>query len=186
VSLSSLVEQYGYAAVFVGALAEGESVLLVAGFAAHRGLLHWPVLVATAFVAATLGDQLWFHLGRRHGPWLLTRFPSMEPRARRLRPLLERHPGLAVVGMRFMYGLRTAGPAAIGMLGMPRLTFVLFNALGAALWALVVCGIGWQFGNAMQWLLDDLRQAEETLLVGLLVAGVGFTAWRRYRARRLQ
>jgi membrane protein DedA with SNARE-associated domain len=58
VNLPGLVEQYGYAAVFVGALAEGESVLLAAGFAAHRGLLHLPTVVATAAVAATIGDQV--------------------------------------------------------------------------------------------------------------------------------
>lgn len=183
-NLSALVEHYGYAAVFVGALAEGESVLLAAGFAAHRGLLNLPVVVATAFIAATVGDQLWFHLGRTRGPWLLERFPSIESRARRLKPLLDRHPGLAVVALRFMYGLRTAGPAALGMLGVPSRTFTLFNALGAALWAVIVSGVGWQFGNAVQWLFDDLRSAEEVLLVGLFVAGIGFTAWRRCRARR--
>jgi len=57
-SISSLIEHYGYAAVFAGSFAEGESVLLAAGFAAHRGLLELPLVMLAAFVAGTLGDQL--------------------------------------------------------------------------------------------------------------------------------
>lgn len=184
VNLSALVEQYGYALVFVGALAEGESVLLAAGFAAHRGLLQMPLLLAVAALGATLGDQVAYFVGRRHGPRLIARFPSVARHAQHLEPLVARHPALAVISMRFTYGLRTAGAAAIGALGIPRATFALFNAVGALLWAGIFCGIGWQFGNAMQWALGDLRAIEEALLVGVLVAGLGYTGWRWWHVRR--
>jgi membrane protein DedA with SNARE-associated domain len=44
--------------VFLGTLLEAETILLSAGFAANRGLLQWPLVVAVAFVGATLGDQI--------------------------------------------------------------------------------------------------------------------------------
>jgi membrane protein DedA with SNARE-associated domain len=181
--ISALLAQYGYAFVFVGALAEGESVLLVAGFAAHRGLLKLPDVMVVACVAATLGDQLCFYLGRRHGPALRTRFPSLSARIERMQPMLLRHPNAAVLSVRFLYGLRTAGPIALGMLGVSRLRFALLNLLSAAVWSAVFCLLGYQFGNALHWLLDDLRSAEEAVFAALLTAAVAWAVWRRLRRR---
>ena len=182
-SVSALVAQYGYWMVFFGALAEGESVLLTAGFAAHRGLLQLPQVIALAFAAGTLGDQLAFHLGRRFGPRLLASRPSLARQAERLQPLLQRHPRATILSLRFTYGLRIAGPVALGALGVPRWTFVWLNMLGAALWATGFCLLGWQFGNAMQWLLQDLHAVQDAVMVGLLAGGLvlGLLWWRRRR-----
>ena len=180
-SVSALVAQYGYAFVFAGALAEGESVLLAAGFAAHRGMLELDRVIAVAFVAGTLGDQLGFYLGRRHGRRLLARWPSLQAKLQRLEPMLARHPNAAIVSVRFLYGLRTAGPIALGALGVSRGRFALLNLLSAALWALAFSLLGWQFGNALQWLLPDLHAVEEAVLGALLLAALAWALWRRRR-----
>lgn len=182
-SVSALVAQYGYWMVFFGALAEGESVLLTAGFAAHRGLLQLPQVIALAFAAGTLGDQLAFHLGRRFGPRLLASRPSLARQAQRLQPLLLRHPRATILSLRFAYGLRIAGPIALGALGVPRWTFVWLNMLGAALWATGFSLLGWQFGSAMQWLLRDLHALEDAIIVALLVGGLVLALWWRLHRR---
>jgi membrane protein DedA with SNARE-associated domain len=179
--IGALLAQYGYAFVFVGALAEGESVLLVAGFAAHRGLLKLPEVMAIAFVASTLGDQFCFYLGRRHGQALLGRYPSLAAHVGRIRPMLQRHPNATVLSVRFLYGLRTAGPIALGMLGVSRWRFVWLNMISAALWAVAFCLLGYQFGNALQWLLVDLRSGEEGVFGAALLAAVAWAVWRRRR-----
>ena len=183
-SVSALVAQYGYAFVFVGALAEGESVLLAAGFAAHRGMLKLPEVMLVAFVASTFGDQLCFHLGRRHGARLLARFPSLQAPLQRVQPMLARHPNAAILSLRFLYGLRTAGPIVVGALGVSRWRFAALNLASAALWSLAFCLLGYQFGQAMQWLLKDLRAVEEAVLVAMLCAALAWTLWRHWRARR--
>jgi membrane protein DedA with SNARE-associated domain len=186
-SVSALVAQYGYLMLFAGALAEGESVLIAAGFAAHRGLLQLPWVIVLAAAAGMLGDQLFFFLGRRHGPQLLARWPRLGQRVQRLQPLLQRHPNMAILGVRFLYGLRTAGPLALGALGVPRWKFALLNLAGALLWAMCFSLLGWHFGQAMQWLLDDLRAAEEGLLIALFVAALTASlCWRLWRRRREQ
>ena len=177
-NLSSLVEQYGYAAVFVGALVEGETLLLVGGYAAHRGLLELPEVMLAAFAAGALGDQLLFWLGRRHGARLFARFPALARRTQRVQDLLTRHPNAAIVSVRFLYGLRAAGPAVLGALGVSPRKFVLLNLLGAGLWAAVFGAIGYQFGYAMQWLLADLRLIEEGVLLAVLLAGLVWAVWR--------
>jgi membrane protein DedA with SNARE-associated domain len=181
--LGALLAQYGYGFVFLGALAEGESVLLLAGYAAHRGLMKLPDVMVVACVAAALGDQLCFYLGRRHGQALLARFPSLARHIERLRPMLLRHPNAAVLSVRFLYGLRTAGPVALGMLGVSRWRFALLNLFSAAVWSVAFSLLGYQFGNALHWLLDDLRSVEEAVLATLLLAAAVWAVARRLRAR---
>lgn len=185
-SVSELVAHYGYLMVFAGALTEGESVLIAAGFAAHRGLLHLQWVIVLAALAGALGDQLFFYLGRRHGAQVLARWPRLAQRTQRVQPLLQRHPNLAILGVRFLYGLRTAGPLALGALGVPRWKFALLNLAGALLWATLFSLLGWHFGQAMQWLLDDLRAAEEGLLVGLFVLALAVSLCWRLRRRRAE
>lgn len=56
--LADLLREYGYYAVFLGTFLEGETVLVMAGFAAHSGYLQLPWVIAVA--GGTLGDQLYF------------------------------------------------------------------------------------------------------------------------------
>lgn len=182
-NLSSWIQQYGYWVVFFGALTEGESVLLVAGFAAHRGLLQLPWVMGLAFVAGTLGDQICFHLGRRHGERLLARYPGLARQVQRVQPLLAKHPNASILSLRFLYGLRTAGPIAMGALGVSRWRFALLNMLSAAVWAVGISALGYQFGNAVEWLLDDLRVVEEGLLAAVCVAALAWALYRRLRWR---
>lgn len=59
-----LIERFGLIAVFLGCIAEGESVAVLGGFFAHQGLFTtWQVLLA-AFVGSFLGDALFFLAGK--------------------------------------------------------------------------------------------------------------------------
>ena len=114
-SLVELIQGYGYWAVAADAFLEGETMLLVAGAAASRGHLSLPAVVAVAALASLGGDQLWFYLGRRYGKRLLARYPSLVARTAHARALLDRHNLGLILSIRFLYGLRIAGPVAIGM-----------------------------------------------------------------------
>ncbi len=178
-SISLLVTRYGYAAVAVGAFLEGETVLLAAGFAAHRGLLDLRLVMLIAGLAGTLGDQLYFALGRRYGASLLRRFPRLSGQLPRVQGLLERHHTALIPAIRFMVGLRTAGPLLIGWAGVNPWRFTLLNMLGAAVWAVLVGGLGYLFGAAMERLLADIKSVEGVLLAGIVVVGLALHAGRR-------
>lgn len=183
--LGLLISRYGLWAVFFGSLLEGETVLVLAGFGAHRGYLRFPDVLAVAWLGAVLGDQFYFWLGRRHGPAVLTRWPRRAVAIRRALDLIARHPAKMIFAMRFAWGLRTALPIAIGMSGVPGLRFLALNMLSAALWAPLVAGAGWLFGEALSRHLGDLQRIEHWAIAALLtlVALVhGVQRWRR-RAR---
>lgn len=181
--ISAFVASYGYFAVFAGTLIEGETILVAAGFAAHRGLLEWPVVILVAIAGSTLGDQLAFLLGRWKGEALIERFPVLAKRKQRIHDLLERHNVIFILAVRFLYGLRIAGPVILGSSRVSLLRFAVLNVIGAALWSVLVSGAGYAFGLVISSLVSDIRRIEEVLLVVMLVIGVFFWLWRRARAR---
>jgi membrane protein DedA with SNARE-associated domain len=182
--IASFIAAYGYVALFIGTILEGETVLVAAGFAAHRGLLSWPFVVLVAMAGATLGDQSWFLVGRWKGAALIGRFPALARRKPRIDALLERYDYLFILTLRFLYGLRVAGPLVIGSTRVPIIRFAAFNMAGAAIWAAIFCAIGDVFGLVINAWLGDIKQIEEVSFVAILALGVAFALWRRYRSRR--
>ena len=173
-SLAALIARYGYVAVAVGAVLEGESVLLAAGAAAHHGLLHLPAVIAIAAVASTLGDQAWFQIGRRWGTPLLIRLPPLARRAPWFQSLLDRHHTRLILAIRFLIGLRIAGPVLMGWARIDPIRFAVLNAVAALLWAVVITSIGYGLGNAWTALSAC---PNGRWLIGAILAVLGAVLW---------
>ena len=181
-SWTSLLAQYGYAALFAGCLLEGETLLLLAGVAAHNGYLSYPMVVLVAFVGGTVGDQIGFLVGGRYGERLLRRWPRFEAPAERVRRMIDRHSALLIVSVRFLYGLRLIGPVVIGMSDVAPLRFAIFNMIGALIWAVGVAGLGYLFGHAIEWFLADLEFFEKwALLIAFAVVALALVLRRSGR-----
>ena len=76
--INGLIEQYGYAALVIGSVAEGETITLLGGVAAHQGLLKFSLVVAAVALGGMIGDQLLYLVGRRFGGRILRRFASQK------------------------------------------------------------------------------------------------------------
>jgi membrane protein DedA with SNARE-associated domain len=185
-TLQSLVENYGYLAVFVGTFLEGETILLIAGFAAFRGYLNLPLVMLIAFIGSFIGDQFYFYLGRRHGRTILARFPRFQPQAEKVHRLLERHHAPLIVALRFLYGIRVVGPMVIGMSQVPARRFLFFNMIGGLIWAPLIAGGGYLFGHALELVLQDVQRYEEVALWSLMALGAMFWLihWLRDKSKQ--
>lgn len=181
-NLGPLIETHGYWILAIGCLLEGETILILAGFAAHQGRLNPTAVVAIAAVSGFIGDQIFFWLGRRHGPAVLARWPSVAQQSERVHRLLAGRQALVIIGIRFAYGLRTAGPLLMGAMPLSAPKFVLFNAIGAVLWSSLIGGLGWLFGAAAERVMGELRHVDGLLL--LMIAGGGLLWWWLRRHRR--
>ncbi|HVO89001.1 MAG TPA: DedA family protein [Casimicrobiaceae bacterium] len=184
--------RFGYAATFAGTLLEGETFLLIAGVSAQRGYLSLPLLVAVATCGALLTDNVFFAVGRVVGPQLFDRFPRVARSTSRVQDLVTRHPRLAVMIMRFMYGTRSVGPAFIGAGPMRWIRFVLLDAIAAFAWSLSWLGAGYLLGETAQRLFADLASttpwmvlAAVAMAIALLVRHRVRSAWTSRRLRRL-
>jgi len=154
-----------------------EKTILIA---AHRGLLEWPLVVPVAIAGGTLGDQLAFLLGRWKGEALVERFPALAQRKPRIDDLLARFDVIFILTVRFLYGLRIAGPLILGSSRVPYFRFAVLNVIGATLWAMLVSGAGYAFGLAINSLIADAKRIEEIVLVVIPALGVALWLWHRF------
>lgn len=182
--LATLIAHYGLITVLVGSLLEGETVLLLAGYAAHRGYLDFAAVVGVAMLGAVIGDQTGFVLGRRQGARLIAHRPWLGDKIRRAGVLVERHPVKILLAMRFAWGLRTALPIAIGMSRISWQRFLLLNLLSALLWAPLIAGTGYYFGALLARHVNGLHRVEHwgMLAILILALSVHFVARRRNKA----
>ena len=182
-TLESFLETYGYAAVLVGTFLEGETILVLGGFAAHLGYLKMPWVLAAAFAGTLSGDQLFFYLGRKHRGKIIRLFPSWTTRIKRAQAILERYGNTLMLTFRFLYGLRTITPFAIGMTGISAIRFFIFNVLSAFIWTITIGSGGYLFGRTLELFLIDVRHYEIEIMAIMLLAGL--LVWAAYLYRRL-
>lgn len=184
--IPALIQQHGLAAVFVGAFLEGETVLLFAGASAHLELLDLRAVIATAAAGAFLGDNLFFLIGRHFGPRVADRLPWVATAVPRMDRLIARWRWIAVVALRFMYGMRMAGPVVIGAGKMPMWEFMAANALGAVLWSALIAVLGYAAGQAVMRMLGGVVGIEKALLALAVVAIIVAVVVRAVVRRRAQ
>ena len=165
------LENYGYAAVFLGGLLEGETLLVLGGLAAHQGYLHLPFVILAAFLGAFTSDQLFFFLGRKHSRFILARRPSWRARIEKADRLLKRYETPVVLGFCFFYGLRMIIPFTIGLSRIPVRRFFLLNLIGVFTWAVTIGGCAYLFGHLLETLLGNLKRYEYAILIVVTLAG---------------
>lgn len=181
--LGSLMAQYGYYAVLLGMLAEGETALVLAGYAAHRGYMQLELVLAVAWAGAILGDQCWFWLGRHHGAGMVRRFPGLGPRVDRALRLIERHPVKIVFSMRFLLGLRIVLPLALGMSTVRWRLYAGLTAVAAAIWVAIIGLAGYAFGALLSRLLGRVERYEHSIFAAVVAVALVAHLIARYRTR---
>jgi membrane protein DedA with SNARE-associated domain len=183
--LQHFLQEFGYFALFLGTFFEGETILVLAGFLAFRGYMDINLVVVVAFFGSYAGDQLWYFMGRKHGRKLLARKPRWQLLGDRALEHIRRHPDIWVLSFRFVYGLRTVMPVAIGLSGYPPGRYLLLNGIGAAVWAAALGAAAFKFGAVLEGLLGNVKKYELWVLGALLVIGGLLWIRRRIKNARL-
>ncbi len=160
-ALISLISVYGVAAIIfaesgllVGFFLPGDSLLFTAGFLVHQGIIKFDIhlLVIILFMAAALGDSVGYAFGRRVGRRLFRRKESVlfhKDNLERAEAFYEKHGGKAIIIARFMPIIRTFAPIVAGISHMNYKKFVVYNLIGAFLWAVGITYLGYFVGSAI-------------------------------------
>jgi undecaprenyl-diphosphatase len=166
-----------------GVPAPGESALITAGLLAGAGHLALPAVIAVGAVAAMLGDNLGYLIGRRGGRAVLLRDGRLASHRRkavhRADEFFARHGAKTVFFGRWVAGVRIVVAVLAGASAMPWRTFVLYNALGAVAWSATVAGAAALLGPVVAAIIYGTGLA---VAGAALVAGVVRARWRRRRA----
>lgn len=195
VHLATFVQAYGawvYALLFLIIFVEtgvvvmpflpGDSLLFVVGALCGAGLMNLPLALALLTVAAILGDQCNYSIGRYFGPkvfqWESSRYFN-KAAFNQAHAFYEKYGGITIIAARFFPFLRTFVPFVAGVAEMTRSRFTLYNIAGASLWVGGVTLAGYLFGN-IPWVKTNLDKIiwAAIFLPGLLVL---FGVWRARR-----
>ena len=183
--LETFLAKYGYIAILLGTAFEGETIMIMGGFSAHRGylkLLPWVVLAG--FVGNFIQNQVYFILGRRYGNRTVEKHPDWKPRLQQVQSWLARYRSFLIVGLRFVPGFRTIGGVAIGMSDVSAGRFVVLNLIGAVLWAVVIGVLGFLCGHVLELIMGEIKHLEVPILIGIaVVGGLLFFVHRRRRGK---
>lgn len=185
-ALTALIAHYGLLAVFLGCMAEGESIAIVGGFFAHQGVLAlWPTF-ATAACGAFLGDTLLFTIGRHAAGWRWVKALRGKPGFSHALDLARKKPRAFVFFNRYVYGMRLIGGVAAGIVGIPWHILIMWNALSSLVWATLFIAIGWFFGLSAEALIGKALHTHQRLIVGIaiLAAVVAFGVFVARRVKR--
>jgi membrane protein DedA with SNARE-associated domain len=179
-TLESIVVQFGYPALIIGLLFEGETMLVLGAFMAHRGYLNLPLVILIGWIVTFSSDQFFFWMGRTKGSQFLENRPAWKPHVEKARSLLGWNTNLLFLGIRFMYGLRTILPFVIGMAKFDSKKFAILDFIGAFIWALTFGLAGHFVGQFMGLIFEDVKEHELAIALGIILAGAGFWLYRRY------
>ena len=191
------IDQYGYWAVFVGILLEdvgipmpGEMILITgATIAGSTGKMSIVVLLITAWAAAVTGDNLAYAIGRFAGRRLVIKYGHMifitVRRLERAEQFYERFGPHVVVIARFLSVVRQLNGIAAGVSKMPWWTFLLYNALGAAIWAGLWGSLSYWLGARSESLTGALRMGAPFItVIGLIATVVFLLRFRRVKTTK--
>jgi membrane-associated protein len=193
--LAAFVQAYGpwvYALLFLIIFTEtgvvvmpflpGDSLLFVVGTLCGAGLMSLPLAMALLVVAAILGDQVNYSIGRHIGPrvwkWEHSRF--FNKRAfEQAHNFYERYGGITIILARFMPFIRTFAPFVAGVAAMSRGKFTSYNVIGALIWVVGLTLAGYLFGN-LPWVQANLSKIIWALIIipGLIALYGGWKARR--------
>jgi membrane protein DedA with SNARE-associated domain len=194
-TLQPTLDHYGYLAIVGLVLLEdfgipvpGETVLILGAVYAGTGRLNIVLVALLAFCGALIGDNIGFAIGHFGGRRLAERFGRyvfLTPeRLDKATDFFERHGGKIIIIARFVEGLRQANGIIAGTSGMHWRRFLVFNAIGAALWVGVWVTIGYVSGSHIDSIYAAAIRYDAYIGIAVVVLLIAYIARRLIRRRR--
>jgi len=135
--------------LFFGFFLPGDSLLVTAGILAAAGQLDIVWLLVFPTIAAIVGDQTGYVIGRTAGSALSDRYPKFRKHLERAHDFYEKHGTKTIVIARFVPVIRTFVPAVAGAAKMKYHSFVVYNIVGGTLWVFSTTLLGYVVGSAI-------------------------------------
>ncbi|MDD5716560.1 MAG: DedA family protein [Sulfuricurvum sp.] len=166
---------YGYIVVFLYSLGGGMVALIGAGVLSFMGKMDLSLSITVALIANFIGDSLMFYMSRYHKREMMEYFKQHRRKLAFSHLLLKRHGSWIIIVKKFIYGLKTLVPLAVGLTKYDFWKFSGYNAVGAAIWAVIVGGGSYLFGGA---LIEGYKAlSDKPYLAPLMLLLIGGSVW---------
>lgn len=175
---------FGEAAMLLGFVLPGETAVVLGGVLAYEGHVSLLWMAVLVVCCAIVGDSVGYAVGRLVGPRLLRWRALRRPAVERAQLLVVRRGRAAVFLGRFTALFRTFMPGVAGMSGLRYRHFLQANVPAGVIWGVAYTMAGWAVGLSYKSLLHTAGDVSYGLVAAVVVALVGWHAWRRFQQRR--
>jgi membrane protein DedA with SNARE-associated domain len=151
------LKEYGYIVLFGWSILEGELGLVMAGIMAHTGDMILPIAIIVGALGGFVGDQIYFYIGRFNKAYIHNKLRSQRRKFAIAHLLLKKYGWPLIFVQRYMYGMRTVIPMAIGLTKYSSRDFAIINFVSALFWASLTIIPAYYFGDELLILLAWIK-----------------------------
>lgn len=151
------LKEYGYVVLFVWSILEGEMGLIMAGIMSHTGDMSLPIAIVVAGFGGFVGDQIYFYIGRFNKNYIHNKLRAQRRKFAIAHLLLKKYGWPIIFVQRYMYGMRTVIPMAIGLTKYSGRDFAFINLISAFFWAAMTIIPAYYFGEELLKLLAWIK-----------------------------
>jgi membrane protein DedA with SNARE-associated domain len=168
-----LLKEYGYVILFIWSIMEGETGLVMAGVLSHTGNMNLWLAILIAGLGGFVGDQIYFYIGRFNKEYI-HQMVKKQRRKFALAHLLLKKCGWPVIFIqRYLYGLRTILPMAIGLTRYSGKKFAIINFISAIIWAAATIIPAYIFGEQILKIVHWIKNHWYFALPVAIIVGGG-------------
>ena len=169
------LETYGYIVLFLYSFGGGFLALMGAGVLSYTGHMDLATSMAVAFTANFIGDMVLFYLGRYNKKDVMAYMHRHRRKLALSHILMKKHGSWVIFLQKYVYGIKTLIPLAIGLTKYSIKKFTILNLLASALWALVIGGVSYMAGEAIKSAYETV--AERPYIAPLALFGIIALLW---------
>jgi membrane protein DedA with SNARE-associated domain len=151
------LKEYGYIVLFGWGILEGELGLVMAGIMSHTGDMFLPFAIMVGAFGGFVGDQIYFYIGRFNKSYIHNKLRSQRRKFAIAHLLLKKYGWPLIFVQRYMYGMRTVIPMAIGLTKYSSRDFAIINFVSAVFWAALTIIPAYYFGEELLKLLAWIK-----------------------------
>lgn len=168
---TSLLQNYGYLTVLIGAFFEGETVLLLGAYAVQQEIFNFWWLILAGALGALIGDQFYYHIGSKFGHDFINTRPNLAKKFEKASFLIEKYPTITILCMRFAWGLRTIIPISFGIKKYNYTHYLCINVIASLIWATTIVSIGLKVTHWLHSIWETTLHEHLAVLITSLLIG---------------
>lgn len=171
--------------MMVGFFFPGDTLLFSAGILAASGKLNIVTTIITIALAAIIGDNAGYHIGRKLGPRLFSKEDSVVFRHEyimRAEKFYEKYGSKTMLLAHFVPVVRAFAPVTAGAGKMPLGRFMLFDAIGDIAWAVLLTLFGYYVGSR----IPGIQKLIEPVLILIIIIFLAPTLWHVFRDPKIR